>query len=268
MKKLLTLCNLPLILLFCLSQALVAQTKKEVQFSLDTLLKSQQALKADYRELQNSWRQYDAFYEHVKTKLFSETMQNTPIGEGVPSFDASLENTLDNTQVLADSITLLSDSLTSANKQLLTLQGQVANYSEILMAALNASSFPQTESELLGSWDLFLTPIQIDGTPTEAGIISYHPFNIPDSIKQHRIDKIEFAADELATLVFHNGENQKCFYSAQQFSANSNFSIVFSKQNEFKLTLHISVIPQGLQASYEIPVQTDKAMYYQGLMKK
>jgi len=32
--------------------------------------------------------------------------------------------------------------------------------------------------------------------------------------------------------------------------------------------MHISVIPQGLQASYEIPVQTDNAMYYQGLMKK
>ena len=261
MKKSFTLYALTTILLLSLSQTLFSQTKKEVQFSLDTLLKSHQVLVTDYDELQNRWRQYDAFYEHVKIELFPKQQQNSPISEAIPAFDTSLQSALETLHSLAD-------SLTTANKQVLNLQAQVSDYSAILMAALNASSFPQTETELLGSWDLFLTPIQIYGTPTEAGLISYHPFNIPDSIKQHRINKIEFAPDELATLVFHNGENQKCFYSIHQFSPNSNFSIEFSKQDEFKLTMHISVLQQGLQASYEIPVQTDNAMYFQGLMKK
>ena len=268
MKNFLSLRTVITVLLLCLSQIFWAQTKKEVQFSLDTLLKANQALKADYKELQNSWRLYDAFYDHVKTNLYPKQLNNLPIAEAIPSFDLSLENTLLTMRSLTDSLTLLTDSLKLLNVRLSALQGQVSNYSEILMTALNASSFPQTESELLGSWDLFLTPIQINGTPIEAGLISYHPFNIADSIKHHRINKIDFGPDELATLVFHNGENQKCFYSIHEFSPNSSYTIEFSKQDEFKLSMHISVLPQGLQASYEIPVQTDNAMYFLGLMKK
>ncbi len=268
MKKSVSNFLLATIWLLSVSNPLFSQTKKEVQFSLDTLVKSHQTLLQDYNNLQDDWRYYDSFYEHVKTNLFPKQLQNLPITEAVSIFDTSLEGTLKTIQSLTDSITLLADSLNTTHEDALKLQAQVANYSEILMAALNASSFPQTESDLLGSWDLFLNPIQINGAPGEAGIISYHPFNIPDSIQQHRIYKIEFSPDDLATLVFQNGENQKCFYSIQQFNPKSNYTIQFSKQDEFKLLAHISVLPQGLQISYEIPVQTNNAMYFQGLMKK
>lgn len=268
MKNLFSPLTLITILLLSLSQFLIAQTKREVQFSLDTLIKSHQALISDYNELQDSLKHYEAFYEHVKTNLFLKQLQNSLLNEAEASFDTSLQKRLENKRLLTDSLALLNDSLTTSIRNLSDLEDQISNYSEVLMAAFNASSFPQTESELVGTWDLFLTPTQINGTPTEAGLISFHPFHIPDSIKQHRITKIEFAPDELATLVFHDGVNQKCFYSIHQFSSNSSFTIEFSKKDEFKLIMHISYIPQGLQASYEIPVQTNNTMYFQGLMKK
>lgn len=267
MKQLSTFSLLFIIFLSCLPSA-SAQTKKEIQFSLDTLTKAHQALQKEYNELQEAWREYDAFYEYVKNRLFPKELNNTPLSEAIPTFNAALKMMNQDSDLLKDSLHLISDSLMKTQAQLSATEAKLSTYSDILMTSLSTASFPQTEKDLLGSWDLFLSPVQLSGEPTEAGIIGIHPFNIPDSIKQHQIYKIEFAPDELATITFSNGNSQKCFYSIDDFNPQSNYTIHFSKQDEFKLTIHVSVLPQGLQASYEIPVETDNAIYFQGLMKK
>ena len=148
------------------------------------------------------------------------------------------------------------------------LTQQNESYSKLLMSSLNKASFPQSTQEFIGVWDLFLDPVQISGEPFESGIISYNHFVSNDSIMKHSIYKIEFSADEIATLFFTGGIEQKCFYSIKDFSVNSPYIIRFSKQDEFKLTMQVSPLPNGLVASYEIPVETEKVIYYYGLMKK
>lgn len=247
---------------------LQSQTKKEVQFSLDTLQKSHKLLQQDFQLLQKEWQKQNQFFEHVKSSFFNISDVNMSIDKAFNHFDTinnainkQMKNLNESNNVLIDSIQLLNSSITQ-------LSEQNKYYSKLLLSSLNKASFPQTEMEFIGAWNLFLDPVQISGKPFESGLISYNQFLSVNSIKQQNLYKVVFSADEIATIYYTGGKVQKCFYSIINFSPNSPYSILFSKQEEFKLTMQVSPLTSGLMVSYELPLKTEKVLYYYGLMKK
>ena len=255
----------PLILL---TVSISSQTKKEVQFTLDTLNKAHLTLLQDYQELKKQWKEQNSFFEHVKNNFFPAADINIPISEAPDKFDSIYNDIVKKVVKLGEINSSISDSL----KKQITLNQELISenkiYHKLILSALHSSSFPSNESDIIGNWDLFLNPVMIQGKPYESGIIGYNPYTLDDSIGVHSIKKIEFEKDELATIYYTGGIQQKCFYSINNFSKNSPFSIQFSKQEEFKMTMTVSPMPNGLMVSYEAPNKTDNVLYFYGLMKK
>ena len=154
------------------------------------------------------------------------------------------------------------------NSALLTSERECLPYNQILLSALSKASFPKSAKDFVGTWDLFLNPVQLSGEPFESGIIGFNTFTSNDSLSLHNVYKIEFTEDELATIYFNGGEIQKSFYSVKDFSNNEPYIIKFSKNDDFKLTMLVSPLASGLMVSYELPLKSDKVYYYYGLMKK
>ena len=245
-----------------------SQTKKEVQFSLDTLIKSHESLLNDYKSMKEAWKKQNNFFEHVKTNFFDPTDINTPIDKGIEKFDMINQASISQLEELENINLMIKDSLQYYKNISQELDNENKTYNKILLSSLKKTSFPQSKSELIGTWDLFLNPLQIKGEPYSSGIIGFNSFNNNDSILKHNIYKIEFSEDEIATLYFSNSTTQKSFYSVKDFSKSSPYSITFSKNEDFKLNLHISPLPEGLMVSYEAPVKSDRVYYFYGLMKK
>ncbi len=256
---------LPLMLL---SVCISSQTKKEVQFTLDTLSKAHNTLLQDYQDLKQQWKEQNKFFEHVKSNFFPTEDINISINEAPDKFDLIYNDIVKKVVKLGEINSSISDSLKKeiALNQELISKNKV--YHDLILSALNLPSFPSNESDIIGQWQLFLYTVRIKGEPYESGIIGYHPLVVEDSISVHNIIKIEFEQEELATIYFKGGIEQKCFYSINNFSKNSPYSIQFSKQDEFKMTLSVSPMPSGLMVSYEVPGKTDNVLYFYGLMKK
>ena len=257
-----------IILLISISAFVSAQTKKEVQFSLDTLKKSHNSLQEDYRAVKAAWKKQNNFFEHVKSTFFLSADINTSIDSGIVKFDKINSALLIKLEKLGKNNKNLKDSLFAISSNIDSLELQNRAYNHILLSSLSHASFPQSTKDFLGTWDLFLNPVQLSGEPYESGIIGFNEFVPNDSIGVHNIYKIEFLEDELATVHFKGGTSQKCFYSVKDFSNNSPYIIKFSKNDDFKMTMLISPLPGGLMVSYEIPVKAKKIYYYYGLMKK
>lgn len=246
---------------------LSAQTKKEIQFSLDTLQKSHLELLNDFEALQQEWRSYDAFIEHFKNKTLDKKHINESLENTQKLFDDVWDKQISNIRTLEDSTTFLLDTLNRLYETHMDIIERDNTFLRLLRGKLSEASFPSTQKELLGMWNLFLKPIQLSGDTFESGLISHNPFTVPDSIQQHNVYRIEFLQDELANIYFRGGHHQKCFYEVNEFNTGKPYTIECTKQDEFKLTLHISPMPHGLEVSYEIPVNTSQVLYFNGVMK-
>ncbi|TLX71481.1 hypothetical protein E9993_20220 [Labilibacter sediminis] len=270
MRKLSIITKFAFICIFLTSifSSVKSQTKKEIQFSLDTLQRAYNSLEEENKTLQKEWKIQNQFFEHVKSSLLPASDINLSVDEALIKFDDIINMQKNTADSLVSANSILSDSLVKVNENNDKLIQENESYSNLLMSSLNKASFPKSQKEFIGVWDLFLDPVQISGEPFESGIISYNHFVDNDSIMKHNIYKIEFSADDIATLYFTGGIEQKCFYSIKDFSINSPYIIRFSKQDEFKLTMQISTLPSGLVASYEIPDKSEKVIYFYGLMKK
>ena len=265
-----TLSNLFIIavLLFTSAVNTNAQTRKEVQFSLDTLIKANNDLKEDFKSVKADWKEQNNFFEHVKSTFFDPADINASIEEGIAKFDEINEASVKKMEELALTNKSLTDSLAFYKNKANELETSYKGFERLLMASLNAASFPQSASELTGNWNLFLNPVQISGEPFKSGLVGFNPFVPKKELVPHNIYRIEFAQDEIATLYFSNGKVQKSFFTINGFSSNSPYSVTFTKGDEFKLTLLISPLPNGLMVSYEAPIKADKLFYFYGLMKK
>ncbi|MCU4175386.1 hypothetical protein [Carboxylicivirga sp. N1Y90] len=263
----------PLLKLGLLSLILVGaintsgQTKKEIQFSLDTLQKSHLLLQNDFESLQENWRQYEAFLEHLKAKTLDKKHINETLENTQNLFDEAWDKQVSHLKTLEDSTTFLLDSLNRLYETHMDMIERDNTFLRLLRGKLSEASFPSTQEELLGMWNLFLKPIQLSGDAFGSGLISHNPFTVADSIQQHNVYKIEFLEDELANIYFRGGKQQKCFYEVNDFDTGKPYTIECTKQDEFQLTLHISPMPHGLEVSYEIPVNTDQVLYFNGVMK-
>ncbi len=256
------------ILIFGIQSYTAAQSKKEVQFSLDTLIKSNQSLQEDYKTMKEAWKKQNSFFEHVKSTLFDASEINTAIEDGISKFDEINKLSKGELDKLNSESKLIKDSLIKITDRANVLESQNKAYNQILLSALSAASFPKSAKDFVGTWDLFLNPVQLSGEPFESGIIGFNTFTANDSLNLHNVYKIEFTEDELATIYFNGGEIQKSFYSVKDFSDNEPYIIKFSKNDDFKLTMLVSPVASGLMVSYELPLKSDKVYYYYGLMKK
>lgn len=258
-----------LILVFAfLSNTVKSQTKKEVQFSLDTLYKSHLKLEGDYRRLIDNWRLYDEFYQHVKVSMLDKSSVNKSIEEGQSLFDGVWNELSKRLKILEDSMTNTVDSLNQLNKkqQLLLMQNEV--YLRMLNGKLNEAVYPNTAKELLGVWQLYLSPMQLAGDAYNSGLVSHNPFTVADSLQKYNIYQLEFLPDELAKIYFKDGRKQNCFYEVKNFSVGKPYEISCTKQQDkFNMTIHVSPMPSGLEVSYEIPLDTTQVIYFNGLMK-
>ncbi len=256
-----------LFVLALISMSATGQTKKEVMFSLDTLYKSHLKLTDDYRKLVRSLQQYDAFYQHVKLAMLDKELVNEPIEKGSQLFDEVWNEQSSQLKVFEDSTIFLLDSLNHLAELYVDCNRQNELYLSLLNSHLYEAAFPHTEKELIGSWQLFLNPMQLSGDAYNSGLISHNPFAVADSLQQYNIFQIDFLPDDLATIYFKNGRSQKCFYEVNGFSVSKPYSLTCSKQDEFKMTIHVSPMPAGLEVSYEIPQSTSQVLYFNGLMK-
>ncbi len=247
---------------------LMGQNKKEVQFTLDTLIKVHESLLNDYKDLQQQWKDQNEFFEHVKQNFFPAEDINLSIKQASVKFDDVYKDLENKVVKLGEINKSLSDSLKkqiSVNQDI-NIRDDI--YKDLILSSLNQASFPKSESDLQGKWNLFLNPVLLQGNPYESGITGINPFVVKDSIASNKILSIEFQKDELATIRFSGDVEQKCFYAINDFNATKPYSIQFSKQDEFKLTLMVSPMPDGLMVSYEVPEKTKKVIYYLGLMKQ
>ncbi|MCG8580686.1 MAG: hypothetical protein MI866_12250 [Bacteroidales bacterium] len=257
-----------ILLLAFLSNSAIGQTKKEIQFSLDTLYKSHLKLIDEYRQLIVDWKRYDAFYRHVKASMLDKEMVNEPIKAGITMFDNVWKRQSEQLKLLEDSTVYLLDSLNRLNEHHGTLVMQNEVYLRMLNGKLNEATYPNTEEELLGLWQLYLSPMQLAGDAYKSGLVSHNPFTIDESLQKYNIYQLEFLPDELANIYFKDGRKQNCFYEITGFSVGAPYSISCTKQqDEFEMTIHVSPMPSGLEISYEIPVDTTQVIYFNGVMK-
>ncbi|WP_289054543.1 hypothetical protein [Carboxylicivirga marina] len=258
-----------LIILLSLTAAEVhSQTKKEIQFSLDTLYRSNLKLQEEYRKLIEVWKQYDTFYTHVKLSMLDKEFANESIVKGVPLFDEVWKEKTARLDLLEDSTVFLLDSLNHLYEEQVGLLAQNELYLRMLTGQLNEAAYPNTEQELIGLWQLYLSPMQLSGEAYRTGLVSYNPFTVADSLQKHNVYQMEFKAEELAIIYFKDGRKQNCFYEVVNFNVGKPYEINCSKQqDEFEMTIHISPMPSGLEVSYEIPLDTTQVVYFNGVMK-
>ncbi|WP_430813156.1 hypothetical protein [Carboxylicivirga sp. RSCT41] len=256
------------VVLAFLSGSTSAQTKREVQFTLDTLYKSHLRLVVEYGQLIEEWKKYDAFYRHVKLSMLDKDLVNEPIEAGVSLFDSVWNKNTERYKLLEDSTIYLLDSLSRLQGYQQDLIVQNDLYVRMLNGKLTEASYPNTPNELLGLWNLYLSPMQLKGEGTKSGLVSHNPFTIADSLQRYNIYQLEFMADELANIYFKDGTKQNCFYEVKDFSVGEPYAISCTKQKDgFEMTIHVSPMPAGLEVSYEIPVDSTQVIYFNGLMK-
>jgi len=242
------------------------QTKREMLYSLDTLMNSHTVLLRDYNALKAEWKKYNTFFYHVKAAALDKKVINASPAEAKELFDSVWSARESRIASYKDSTSTLLDSLKTLNIYCNDLIKQKDTYLRLLSGQLSEAAYPYTAQELLGEWRLFLSPKElVDGDNT--ALISHNPFTVIDSLQQYNLYRIDFLPDELATLFFKGGRKQKCFYKISDFSANHPYSVAFSKQDEFKLKIYISPMPHGLEVSYKIPVDSTSVMYFNGAMK-
>ncbi len=255
--------------LFCFNiNPLFSQSKKEIQFSLDSLLSSYNNLENDYKKLKSEWKEYDDFYQLIKSDILNPSEMNIGLDATYAKWLAARQSLLNKYNTIKDSNLPLIDSLEHLNQDIQQLNIENQIFKNLLKSSINEATIPNTVHEFIGKWNLFLDQVHLQGKPFESGLIATNNFLLADSIKNNNIFQIEFEESDLANISFKNGTIIKCFYSVNNFSTKEPYSIYFSKQEEFKLTLLVTPMPEGLVVSFEDPDKKDTVEYFYGLMKK
>ncbi len=245
-----------------------SQSKKEILFSLDSLQRSYKNLKNDYKNLKEECKEYNDFYLLIKSELLQPSEMNIGPDATYAKWQAARKKLKEKYNTIKDSNSTLTDSLKQLNLNIKQLHSENKTFKNLLKSSIDKATIPYTVNEFIGHWNLFLNQVYVQGTSNESGIIATNNFLLADSLSYNNIFKIEFQESDLANIYFKDGTTIKCFYSINRFSAKNPYSIYFSKQEEFKLTLLVSPMPEGLLVSYEDPQRKDKTVYFYGLMKK
>ena len=209
---------------------------------------------------------YKNFYTHISDKFFPEKFKNIEIEKAIAladSLSAANQSTNKGLQSLKQSKI---DSLSILLKTADTLRMENQTVKGLLVSLIGANVYPLNETELKGTWQVFVQPLQVTGSGQESAIVSLEKIILPDSLYKLGIKQIVFLEEDLADIYFFGGKKTKCFYKVTGFSRDKTYSISLQKADEINIKLFVTPGPRGLQVSYKAGRATGKYMF--GFMRK
>lgn len=263
-----------LIVLMLMTFASFAQSKKEkeqaqkdTQAKMDTLTKSNAALKASNDKLTH---QYDSLKkEYDKYHKLYVTIQDKVVKK--PFDPAKMASIIDSLKAGRDSLTLKAAAAgavpSQAQHQIDSLKKETDGllYTVNLLRGKPAKS-PASIKEFTGTWSLILRKVKIIGESPRAGIIDISdeaPAKTDPPLAVNPITAITFIDQEFAEFTFKNGEKGKCYYVINEFSPTKPYSIDFKgTKADFRMYFMNTIV--GSRISFEIP--GTKGVYYFGQM--
>lgn len=232
-------------------KVVVADTTKKVVDSGKAKADSLKFAK-QYDSLKTELAQYKKFYLYINAKFFPEKFRNVDVERAIAlgdSLTAANNSKWSGLQALSKSKI---DSLSFLLKTADTLRMENQTYKSLLTSLIGENVYPLNESELKGSWQVFVQPLKVMGTGSESGIVSLEKVSLPDSLQKAAIKQIVFLEDDLADIYFIGGRRTKCFYKVNGFSREKSYSISIQKGSEINAKLFVTPVPRGLQISYKI----------------
>ena len=209
---------------------------------------------------------YKGFYTHISDKFFPEKFKNIEIEKAIAladSLSAANQSANKGLQSLKQSKI---DSLSILLKTADTLRMENQTIKSLLVSLIGANVYPLNESELKGTWQVFVQPLQVTGSGQESAIVSLEKIVIADSLYKLAIKQIVFLEEDLADIYFFGGKKTKCFYKVTGFSRDKTYTISLQKSDDINIKLFVTPGPRGLQVSYKAGRGTGKYMF--GFMRK
>jgi hypothetical protein len=275
---------LVLLMMLLLAGATMAQRKKKEAakdstagkaVAVDTVKVPSGSVKAEsdsltaarnYDSLNAQLKLYKNFYAYISGKFFPEKLKNIEIEKAIALADSlSAANNSKWTGLQSLSKSKI-DSLQLLLKTADTLRIQNQTFRALLESLIGENVFPLNETELKGSWQVYVQPLGITGTGLESGIVSLEKIVLPDTLYKSAIRQIIFLEEDLADIYFVGGKKTKCFYKVVGFSREKTFSILLQKADEINIRLFVTPVPRGLQVSYKLGKGAGRYMF--GYMRK
>jgi hypothetical protein len=209
---------------------------------------------------------YKNFYTYIRDKFFPEEFKDIEIEKAIPladSISAANQSAARGLQSLSNS-KIDSMSLLLKTADTLRLENQI--FKGLLISLIGENVYPLNETELKGSWEVFVQPLQVTGSGQESAIVSLEKIVLADSVYKLAIKQIVFLEEDLADIYFFGGKKTKCFYKVTGFSRDKTYSISLQKGDEINIKLFVTPVPRGLQISYKAGLDAGKYMF--GFMRK
>jgi hypothetical protein len=209
---------------------------------------------------------YKNFYTHISNKFFPEEFKNIEIEKAIPLADSLSAANQSASKGLQSLSNRKIDSLSYLLKTADTLRMENQVFKALLISLIGENVYPLNETELKGSWQVFVQPLQVTGSGQESAIVSLEKIVLADSVYKFAIKQIVFLEEDLADIYFFGGKKTKCFYKVTGFSRDKTYSISLQKGDEINIKLFVTPVPRGLQISYKVGLDAGKYMF--GFMRK
>jgi hypothetical protein len=220
----------------------------------------------DYDSLKKELVLYKKFFTYINHKFFPERLRNIGVERAIvvgDSLTAANNSKWNGLQSLSKSKI---DSLSYLLKSADTLRLENQTFRALLVSLVGENTYPANESELKGSWQVFVQPLMVAGSGKESGIVSLEKMSLPDSLHNAAVKQIVFLEEDLADVYFFGGRKTKCFYKVNGFSRDKTYSISLQKGDEINARLFVTPVPRGLQISYKVGKVPGQYMF--GYMRK
>ncbi|MBL7857582.1 MAG: hypothetical protein JNM57_07825 [Cyclobacteriaceae bacterium] len=208
---------------------------------------------------------YFGLYTVIKDKVVKMDFDPAKMGAIIDSLRAGR----DSLSLSAASGVLLRDSISKQNKLIDSLKKETEGlmYTVKLLRGVQALS-PSDPKEFVGSWNVILRKVKIEGQSPRAGMIDVSGQTPPKTagfLEVNSVTNINFIDKEFAELTFSNGEKGKGYYIIEGFSTTKPYYIDF-KGVKADIRVYFMNTPLGARISYQIP--GTEGLYYFGQMTK
>jgi hypothetical protein len=250
------------VLLIAAGQSLHAQSKKELESSLnaataskDSIQKLLTGLTVKYDSVHKAFLAYDAMYKTIKEKLVTHGFEPKNMGEILDSL--KLENDTVIAKIKAR-MTGLKDTVQTLNHLNDSLKTDIGHLKFMVSQFMGKGTVPATQKDLTGTWALTLKWYELANDSIKSGIIL-----MPVPTEYNIVTQIIFLDVETATVIYSKGDSIKCFYKVNSFAQNKPWSIDLNRGNEVNIRLNVNASGGELFASYRMPKG-----YFYGYMRK
>ncbi len=249
--------------------SLMAQSKKELQDHNDLLKQQLLFLKSQNDSMNQKIILSDYFIKHFR-ETYLPVNSNPSLAYTQYYLDSLLTIKPEEEPVKSstDSLLILRDSLMEFQQMYDTLKFENKVFRDILGILIDEKNYPRSEEDFMGEWQFFINPIFIKQDSLYRGLVTYSRMNLSDDILKGMIKQITFMEDELANILYYDGNNEKCFFEVNNFSKTNTYSIHFDRKDEINIELMVTHLPNGIQVSYQSENNKNKDLFYLGYMKR